>query len=321
MPPLNSTTALRESFIFLFFPARSNVTLNTLRGWVPHKFMRLQTKPHGQTIRKDPFNQRSRLQPLPLPFRIVKNRRKENRVHAFRQPVLRRKLAREFVVPARRDHELHFIVRAQSREVSHFKSIRLAGVRAFHVHNLDDLGWQASQVAFPAGLDHYRIPRGEQFFRQRIDFFLEKRLPSGQFHQGNSSIAAEGPGLPSRQVLDARENLIDAHFFAAMEGIGRIAPSAAKITPRQPYEDARQSRACAFSLNGFENFCDNHGLLLSRFISRAGTARSSYPFPTRQCPSPALRAATLSFAGSPHHKNTWLNFLPKDSRQIGRAHV
>jgi hypothetical protein len=63
--------------------------------------------------------------------------------------------------------------------------------------------------------------------------------------------------------MHSRENLLDAHFLAAVESVRRVAPRAAQVAPREPHENARQSRPRAFSLDGTENFGDGHGAPLS----------------------------------------------------------
>jgi hypothetical protein len=44
-----------------------------------------------------------------------------------------------------------------------------------------------------------------------------------------------------------------------MKCVSGVAPGAAKIAAREAHEYAGQSRAGAFSLNGFEDFSNDHG--------------------------------------------------------------
>src|SRR5260370_42131082 len=100
IPPLNRTTAFRESFIksfvnsrapeFLHSSLRNHCALsvsalsfffftresNTLGRRVPDELVQLQTQPHRQAVTQNPFREHSRLEPRPLPLRIFEYRRK-----------------------------------------------------------------------------------------------------------------------------------------------------------------------------------------------------------------------------------------------------
>src|SRR5271165_566390 len=95
IPPLNSTTAFRPSFIS-FSPSLScfrvglylvsllpylitsftsfTSSSNSLSSRIPNKLMQLQSQSHRQPIRQNPLHQRARLQTLPLPRRIRERR-------------------------------------------------------------------------------------------------------------------------------------------------------------------------------------------------------------------------------------------------------
>src|SRR5271166_1573354 len=92
IPPLNSTTAFRPSFIS-FSPSLScfrvglyllsllpylitsfTSSSNSLSSRIPNKLMQLQSQSHRQPIRQNPLHQRARLQTLPLPSRIGERR-------------------------------------------------------------------------------------------------------------------------------------------------------------------------------------------------------------------------------------------------------
>src|SRR6266403_2210051 len=171
IPPLRSTTAFLTSLMFLpartrrsavSFPLLISLLLyfsisNAFRRWVPDEFVQLQSQPHRQTIGKNPFGQRARLKPLPLPFRVFKHRREQNLLHAPRQSMLQHEVARKFIIAPRRKHEFHFVVLRQRLEIPHIKSIRLSRVRALYIHDLDDLAWKPISGTFSARLYHYRV--------------------------------------------------------------------------------------------------------------------------------------------------------------------
>src|SRR6266436_2051119 len=186
IPPLSSTTAFLRSLMSLSartrrstvpFPLFISLLLyfsisNALRRRVPDEFVQLQSQPHRQTISKDPFGQRARLQPLPFPFRVFKHRREQNLLHTPRQSMLQREVARKFIIAPRRKHEFHFVLLRQRLEIPHIKSIRLSRVRALYIHDLDDLAWKPLSGTFPARTYHYRVAGIQQLFGKRINFFL-----------------------------------------------------------------------------------------------------------------------------------------------------
>src|ERR1700676_996498 len=101
--------------------------LDSLGRRIPHKLVQLQSQPHRQTIRKNPPHKRARLKSLPFPRRIIKPRQKQTLPHAFRQPMLRRKLPRKLIIPPRRKHKLHFVLRVQHLKIPYLERVRLAG--------------------------------------------------------------------------------------------------------------------------------------------------------------------------------------------------
>src|SRR6266446_4271441 len=173
IPPLRSTTAFLTSLMFLpartrrsavSFPLFISLLLyfsisNTFRRRIPDKFVQLQSQPHRQTIGKDPFGQHARLQTLPFPFRVFKHRREQNLLHAPRQSMLQREVARKFIIAPCRKHEFHFVLLCQRLEIPHLECIRFTGVRALDVHDLDDLAWKSLNGAFPARLYHHGVAR------------------------------------------------------------------------------------------------------------------------------------------------------------------
>src|SRR5262252_1534382 len=111
IPPLSSTTARLESLIFSSLEvtcwAHYGVTslfrlIHAFRRWIPNKLVQLQSQPHRQAIRQDPFRQLARLEPGPFSLWIFKHGRKENFSYTPCQRVLLREFARKFVIPPRR---------------------------------------------------------------------------------------------------------------------------------------------------------------------------------------------------------------------------
>src|SRR5579863_2953158 len=76
----------------------SSSALDSLCRRVPDEFVQLQTQPHRQSVRQNPFHQRARLQAFPLAFGIGERRRKQHLLHAIRQRMFARKIARKFIV-------------------------------------------------------------------------------------------------------------------------------------------------------------------------------------------------------------------------------
>src|SRR5208282_735744 len=86
----------------------------------------------------------------------------------------------------------------------------------------------------------------------------------------------------SRKLAHLFQHFFNPQFRSAVESIGRIAPRTTEIASRQPDEDARQSGACALSLDGFEDFRDDHFGFPEGFSARipfrslAGAAGAKY---------------------------------------------
>src|SRR6266436_1401668 len=66
-------------------------------------------------------------------------------------------VARKFVIASRRYHKLHLVVCADRVQILHLKCICFAGVRAFHVDNLDHFLRQAPDKSLTARFDHHGI--------------------------------------------------------------------------------------------------------------------------------------------------------------------
>ena len=202
--------------------------------------------------------------------------------HAPLQSVLPREFARKFVVAPRRKHEFHFIVFCQLSQIPRIEGVRLARIGALYVHNLYDFLPQSPDESFPARLDHHRVARRKQPFRQRINLLLQQRLAACQFHQWHcrgfvdsacclprpcqggrplrrvASSPLQRTHLSPRQLFHARYHFLDGHLLPTVEGICRVAPCASQIAACQPHKNTRQTGACAFALDRFEDFRDYH---------------------------------------------------------------
>src|SRR5258708_11183109 len=100
--------------------------LNALGSRVPDELVQLQSKPHRQFVRENPFDQRARLQSLPLPFRVVKYRRKKHRAYSLGELMLQSEVARKLIIAPRREDKLHLVLWAQGVEILHFEGIRFS---------------------------------------------------------------------------------------------------------------------------------------------------------------------------------------------------
>src|SRR5258708_29534237 len=92
MPPLRSTTACLGALsmnitLVIYSAVRGSCShlllLNTLGSRIPDKLVQLQSKPHRQFVRENPFDQSALLQSLPLPLRVVKYGGKKHRAHSL----------------------------------------------------------------------------------------------------------------------------------------------------------------------------------------------------------------------------------------------
>ena len=80
---------------------------------------------------------------------------------AFAQIVLQSKFSRELIIAPCGKHKFYFVVLAERFQIAHLKSVCLAGVGTFHVHDLNYFARQFADEALAAGFDHHRVPRSE----------------------------------------------------------------------------------------------------------------------------------------------------------------
>ena len=122
----------------------------------------------------------------------------------------------------------------------------------FHVDNFDHFAGQDAHKALATRFDHYGESAASSFSRQRRSFRLEQRFAAGDLDERNASRPV------ARERTNFFENFFERKSRSAVERIRSVAPSAAEIASGQAHEDTRQTRAGAFSLDGFEDFGDDH---------------------------------------------------------------
>ena len=225
------------------------------------------------------------------PVRVFEDRREQHLMHALRELMALREIAGKIVIAAAGNHKLDFVLLVDCVEIGRIEGVRFAGIRAFYIDNLDDFARQRADEALAARFDHHRVARREKLLRELRRFRLQQRLAAGDFDERCLAVAV------ARERAHAVENFVDGVFRAAMEGVGGIAPGAAKIAAGEAHEDAGQSRARAFSLDGFENFGDDH-----RKTSCSRNTENQRPHPhkprmghpknRRRRPGPKARAST-----------------------------
>ena len=150
-------------------------------------------------------------------------------------------LLREFIVAPIGDHEFHLVPFREVREVAPVVLVRLAGARALHVHDADDARRHVGDAAMPAGLDQHGLPGIEQALHQRIHVGLQQWLAAGHLD-----------GLAAAR-LDVRDDVVNAHLAALVEGVRRVAPAAAQVAGGQANEDARPARIGRLALDRMED--------------------------------------------------------------------
>ena len=140
-------------------------------------------------------------------------------------------VARELVIGAVGEHELHLVAPGKCVQVLTAKSIRRARVRTLHVHDLVDLFRHTGEQALATGLQQHGIAAVHESLHQRHQFaLLQHRLAAGDLDKPHR-----------RKPLHFRQNLICRHFATAGKGVLRITPRAAQVTAGKPHKDARQA--------------------------------------------------------------------------------
>src|SRR5436190_15167834 len=200
-PPLRRTTALAT-------PALDSPRLRR-----PDVFMQLQLQPRGHTVLEHPFRKRLRIQD-------AVDRREQNRGTAPGEPATVDHVARELVVAAVLDHELHLIVRREAIEVRQVVARRLAAAGTFDVDDLHDGVRHAPDRTMAAGFEQHGSPARQQLVHQFVHVLMQKRLAAGDFE--------ERTPVP----LGLHHHLIHRHLPSLVERIRRIAPRTAQAARR-----------------------------------------------------------------------------------------
>ena len=203
----------------------------------PDVLVRLQLEAHLQLVLENPLRQILRREDA------VDRGEQHGRAPAV-QRVSRHDVARELVVHAVANHELHLVVRRQQAQVLPVVPGRLAAARALHIDDPDHLRGNLLDAEVSAGLDHHRQAGVEQAIHQRIDVALEQRLTASDLDQ------------PASKARHLPHHVVHATLGALVERVLRIAPRTPEIAGGQAHEDARPTRVRRFSLDRMENLVD-----------------------------------------------------------------
>ena len=190
--------------------------------------------------------------------------------------MLPHEIAREIIVPAAGNHKLDFVVGPHSVEIGGVECIGFARIGALDVHDFDDRSRQAAYESFAARFDHHCVSSCKQLLSKLGSFGLQQRLAPRDFHQ-----ASGGYRLPGKR-MDFTDDFVSGVLCPAVKCIRRVAPNAAQVATGQANENAGQTRAGAFALDGLENFSDNHEKPAMKFRRRAfkdETLPPMFPFP------------------------------------------
>ena len=109
----------------------------------------------------------------------------ENRIAAARDASCRAldDIARELVVRAIGDDELHLVVRRETVEVGPVVLVGFAAAGTLDVDDLHDARRHAIDRPVPAGFEQHRVAGREQPIHQLVHAFLQQRLAAGDFDE------------------------------------------------------------------------------------------------------------------------------------------
>ncbi len=170
--------------------------------------------------------------------------REEHAGHLRAQLLPREHFAGVVVVDAVANHELHFVVRPQPREVAGVVLRRFPAARTLHVHDHGGVGRHVFDAAVATGLDQHLHAGGVQAVHQRIDVLLQQRLAAGHLDQ----IAAV--------TGDLGHDVVERHLAALVERVGAVAPGAAQVARREAHEHTRPAGVARLALDGIEDLVD-----------------------------------------------------------------
>src|SRR5580700_6097533 len=183
MPPLRRTTA-REWFVVDI----ENYS-DPLHRRVPDELVQLQTESGRYVIGEHPLGQflgvKQTVRTVAGAGRVFAKRRgKKDSVHVFRQMMFASEPVGKVVVGAAAQDKLDFVLSIQALEVLHTKRVALAGVRTFHIDDLDDSGRNPLQRALSAGLKQNFVTAVQEPLHQRHDIaLLQHGFATGDLNQ------------------------------------------------------------------------------------------------------------------------------------------
>ena len=246
MPPDSSTTA-RDALSPRERPIA--VPATSVPGSVaPQVLVQLDLEAHRQAVREYPVGQ--------LPGRLLASQAGENRTsHAPASACSRSMLAGPLVVRTVADDELDLVFPLQVRQVVPAGCARIspmAGV--FRSRTTATRRSTPSDIECAAGLQRHLVAR---------------RRTGPPADRGRPVCARGSPPVTQTwrhaEAGHARQDLLDAHPLAAMEGIGRVAVAAAQRAARQAHERRGPAGGAGLALDGVKDLGDaqcRQGLVL-----------------------------------------------------------
>src|SRR5687768_12325164 len=167
-PPESRTTARRSR-------AGGDVS-DTARLRCPDVLVELELQAHRQGRVQDPARQLLRIQD-------AMRWRKQHGRDAIHEVMPGHDVVCVVEVRAIRDHELHFVVRAQRVEIRPVHAAGLATPRTLHVDDLPDRVRHGIERDVPAGFEQDLVALVEQTLHQRAGVLLQQRLAAGQLDE------------------------------------------------------------------------------------------------------------------------------------------
>lgn len=153
-------------------------------------------------------------------------------------------LQRPVIVGTIGDDELDLIVRPQVLEVRPQVALGFAAAGRLQVHDADGAGIARADVDRAAGLDQQRPARIAQSRDEFVHACLQQRLAAGDLDQLR------------RVHHHFCDNVVDRARRAFLEGVLRVAITAAQMAASQSHEHARHARPGRFALDRVEDFGD-----------------------------------------------------------------
>ena len=143
------------------------------------------------------------------------------------------------VGPAR-DDELDLVLLSEEVEISFEEAPALTAPRALDIHDDDGATVEGADIDGAVGFHEYRVARVEKTRGKSKSLRLEEWLAAGQLDE-----AAPAP-------LDLGEDVPDGSLDTAGARVRGVAPAAAQVAARKPYEGAREPGEARLSLDAGE---------------------------------------------------------------------